>query len=433
MEQKKYDDIIDFPVEIVGRDGVVRHYSFEDSVSLYQRRIRLARLRFEDESAREKELLHCSKRIEQLRRSYFTRYGWEAFQIDNSPVNLTIEILGEISAYLRRRFGCGDIRNTAILTSLDENEDFWIFGLQIDAWQGMLYCVTNAIDMQNILFQMSDVPQADLEFVIDAFHGTDLWIVVTGIGESLQPVQSLPEEEEPAIAMVYQAIADGKLVEALALLIHLSESEPYNKQVYWTGLVLAEQLRVHEQGLLISNMALSYFPEHLEFSLRKVANCIRLGRWKEANETYRTIQKQFPKDSSMMEIGMIEVLFMLERKEFRQALETIKWQKKMAKRSPELSNKGMRLTQQWIIRHLLLLRNLTNLGWIGMVIWLSLGIWLHAVFFTLIPIFVFGIWLLNYWFESTLQKALLGTRYFQFTILANNDIYAMNKNFSEVH
>ncbi len=432
MEQKKYDDIIDFPVEIVGRDGVVRHYSFEDSVSLYQRRIRLARLRFEDKRARDKELLHCSKRIEQLRRSYFTRYGWEAFQFDNTPKNLTIEISGEISAYLRRRFGCGDIRNTAILNSLDENEGFWIFGLQIDAWQGMLYCVTSALDMQKLLLQMSDVPQTDVEFVIDAFHGTDLWMVVTGFGESLQPIEALSEEEEPAIAMVYQAIADGQLVEALALLIHLCEKEPYNKQVYWTGLVLAEQLRVHEQGLLIANMALSYFPGHFEFVLRKVANCMRLGRWKEADETYRTVQEQLPKDSPMV-AGWVEVLFMLNRKEFRKALEVIQQQKEMAKRSLKQSTKGIRMSQQWLIRQLVLMKTMTYLGWIGMLVSFGFGIWLHAVFLTLIPVFIFGIWMLNYWFQTTLQKALLGTRYFQFTILANNDIYAMNKTFSDVH
>ena len=32
-DQKKYNECIDFPVEIVGKDGVVRHYSFEESIS----------------------------------------------------------------------------------------------------------------------------------------------------------------------------------------------------------------------------------------------------------------------------------------------------------------------------------------------------------------------------------------------------------------
>ena len=50
---KKYSDYIDFPVEIVGKDGVVRYYTFEESV-IYQRRIRLCRLRYDTPSARKK-------------------------------------------------------------------------------------------------------------------------------------------------------------------------------------------------------------------------------------------------------------------------------------------------------------------------------------------------------------------------------------------
>ena len=105
---KKYSDYIDFPVEIVGKDGVVRYYTFEESVSLYQRRIRLARLRYDTPAERKRELEHCSNRIAQLRRSFFARYGWESFKlINNLPQDLSIELSGELSAYLRRQFGCG--------------------------------------------------------------------------------------------------------------------------------------------------------------------------------------------------------------------------------------------------------------------------------------------------------------------------------------
>ena len=111
---KKYNDYIDFPVEIVGKDGVVRYYSFEESVSLYQRRIRLARLRHDTPNARKRELEHCSNRIAQLRRSYFARYGWESFTLSQPlPKMFTIELSGELSAYLRRQFGSGIQRSPA--------------------------------------------------------------------------------------------------------------------------------------------------------------------------------------------------------------------------------------------------------------------------------------------------------------------------------
>jgi hypothetical protein len=62
---KDYDALVDFPVEIVGRDGSVRRYSFEESVRLYQRRIASASLRYEDGEVAEAEIQHCRRRIEQ--------------------------------------------------------------------------------------------------------------------------------------------------------------------------------------------------------------------------------------------------------------------------------------------------------------------------------------------------------------------------------
>ena len=47
-QRKDYKHLVSFPVEIVGRDGVVRRYSFESSVRLYQRRIASSRLRYHD-------------------------------------------------------------------------------------------------------------------------------------------------------------------------------------------------------------------------------------------------------------------------------------------------------------------------------------------------------------------------------------------------
>ncbi len=61
-QRKDYSQLVDFPVEIVGRDGVVRRYSFEASVRLYQRRIALAPMRYEDQEVVDAEVQHCRKR-----------------------------------------------------------------------------------------------------------------------------------------------------------------------------------------------------------------------------------------------------------------------------------------------------------------------------------------------------------------------------------
>ena len=78
--RKDYSQLVEFPVEIIGRDGVVRRYNFEQSVQLYQRRIASAGLRYSDASVVHAEVGHCRQRIQQLRRSYFVRHGWPALE-----------------------------------------------------------------------------------------------------------------------------------------------------------------------------------------------------------------------------------------------------------------------------------------------------------------------------------------------------------------
>ncbi|MEC9388543.1 MAG: hypothetical protein VX944_00570, partial [Myxococcota bacterium] len=46
--RKDYTSVVEFPVEIIGRDGMVRRYSFEESIRLYERRIASADIRYTD-------------------------------------------------------------------------------------------------------------------------------------------------------------------------------------------------------------------------------------------------------------------------------------------------------------------------------------------------------------------------------------------------
>ena len=57
--RKDYSHVVEFPVEIVGRDGLVRRYSFDDSVRLYQRRIHSAVMRYDDGDLVDAEVRHC--------------------------------------------------------------------------------------------------------------------------------------------------------------------------------------------------------------------------------------------------------------------------------------------------------------------------------------------------------------------------------------
>ena len=70
---KDYSEVIEFPVELVDRDGVVRRYSYEESLAVYHRRIQSAPWRYADDDLIRAEIGHCTRRIEQIKRSYATR------------------------------------------------------------------------------------------------------------------------------------------------------------------------------------------------------------------------------------------------------------------------------------------------------------------------------------------------------------------------
>jgi tetratricopeptide (TPR) repeat protein len=68
--QKDYTELIDFPVELVGKDGVVRRYTYEESLLVYAKRIESAHLRYRDPDVADAEVDHCRRRIDQIKRSW---------------------------------------------------------------------------------------------------------------------------------------------------------------------------------------------------------------------------------------------------------------------------------------------------------------------------------------------------------------------------
>jgi tetratricopeptide (TPR) repeat protein len=68
--RKDYTEEIDFPVELVDRDGVIRRYTYEESLAVYHRRIQSAPWRHIDESLVQAEVDHCTRRIAQIKQSY---------------------------------------------------------------------------------------------------------------------------------------------------------------------------------------------------------------------------------------------------------------------------------------------------------------------------------------------------------------------------
>ena len=121
--RKDYSLLVDFPVEIVGRDGVVRRYTFEESIRLYQRRITSSNARYPDLEVANAEIAHCRQRIEQLRRSYFSRYGWASLR-SSGALGLEEGLAGEVAAFLRRCLeGTDQDPESLRVSALADNED----------------------------------------------------------------------------------------------------------------------------------------------------------------------------------------------------------------------------------------------------------------------------------------------------------------------
>ena len=138
-------------------------------------------------------------------------------------------------------------------------------------WQGMLYCCLDATKIDASL-QFGFEPKEDVEYIVDK---KNMVLEISSILLKTYPWWALnPSENEeiisvPSINVIYQSISDGDLLQALAQCIQLVDKEPYNKQAYWAGLILSEQLRVHSQGLMLAEMSLSHFPNEKMFHKRE--------------------------------------------------------------------------------------------------------------------------------------------------------------------
>jgi hypothetical protein len=102
--RKDYSQRVEFPVEIVGRDGLVRRYAFDDSVRLYHRRIHSAPVRYDDPETIDAEVRHCRQRIDQLRRSYLEHSGPVGSLARPAQGLLASALAADVACFLRRAF-----------------------------------------------------------------------------------------------------------------------------------------------------------------------------------------------------------------------------------------------------------------------------------------------------------------------------------------
>jgi tetratricopeptide (TPR) repeat protein len=286
-QRKDYSQVVDFPVEIVGRDGVVRRYSFEASVRLYQRRIALAPMRYEDDDVEEAEVQHCRKRIEQLRQSYLKRYGWSAIQGADEESSIGGEFAGEVAAFLRRYFGDPAELDAVHVKFVDDGSHHRLFFVNQptmeDSYLLYLYRFNNhgGCEGRESFFKLLRIVQAAegqrVERLMAFHHTADCGLVLTGVGESRGPalLPQLDEGESEGTDLPHflggreldentkqamKHLGEGDLEGALRAFDMAVLANAFNRQAYVGVAVLADVLGKPQEAQAAARMALHYFP-----------------------------------------------------------------------------------------------------------------------------------------------------------------------------
>ena len=424
---KDYSMCIDFPVEIIGKDGVVRHYSFEESIHLYQRRIRSARMRYEQIDIVDAEIDHCSKRIAQLRRSYYARFGWESFLFSGDvPHGLSSEFAGEMAAYLRRKFGCGVHQDKAKVTCLQQSDGHYIFMVEnVGAPHLLLHLFTTQDQYKSYhqLLSSSKEDQYNVEYILDTIDEEDFWLIVSGTekNQHLPMAWSAQRIESIFLQDAIQAIHEGDLLEAMAHFMLALDENPYLRGAYWGSSILAEQMRVHGESELVLRMGTTYFPKDAGLWLRFAATLLRRNA-KETKETLRRAEHL----NAQLNTDFLWAIYHFVNNNNRLGNRYLQ----KVKRN---STFPFHISLRWLDVQLSTRRLIVRTSQLLSITSLLLALLLHYSF-AIGGIIAIGLWAsAEYKWKRNLSRALQGKSFHQLTLLPSTDIQQITKAFQRSH
>lgn len=336
--RKDYSELVEFPVEIVGRDGVVRRYTFEDSIRLYRRRISLAAIRYRDGDVQAAEVDHCRARIDQLRRSFFYRYGWGTPEGQPAPVEVFGDMAGELAAFIARVMrvdGRLEVRFEPLADPVDGVEpsdsgvqpavapDGGATG-EVTAW----YVVPKGADSGMLLyvyrfdgqdgdqvrerfftglkaFERMGRPGGDGERLIAFHHTVDCGFVLTGRGSEYQALGPVPSPDEETSELeptpwedALEAVRRGDHAGALGTVRQVLAEQPYHRNAYLAGAVLAFQLDQPWDAEELARLGWRYFPEDPELAYYTGAACVALDRHADAIPALEAAAQRVPRHAS---------------------------------------------------------------------------------------------------------------------------------------
>lgn len=358
-QRKDYSQTVDFPVEIVGRDGVVRTYSFEESIRLYQRRISSAAARYTDAEIVDAEIGHCRQRIRQLRRSYYDRYGWDGIRVLESTGGLEPAVAGEMAAFLCRRAAQWfEHPDRIVFTHLESESGYQVYSLTMAGTDqlALLYvhqfhwepgnndpvCEARAAFEQSLQLLRSRPPNhTDAEHLL-AWHDTeDLGLILTGRNgagtvagteahdqvdwrELVLPAAAgnLRRENDHNLGMA--ALSCGEFENALRLLRQAAEDHPDQTSTLLGICVAAGMLGRDSEAEFYARMGVRLHPEDPVMHHHLALALLRQQRLSEAA---RALEAALGIDPHRFEIRFLEVLVALRRGHLWRAWRMLRRQK----------------------------------------------------------------------------------------------------------
>ncbi|MBN2799203.1 MAG: tetratricopeptide repeat protein [Deltaproteobacteria bacterium] len=293
---KNYADIVEFPVEIVSRDGAVRFYSYEDSVRLYQRRISMASLRFQEPEQAAQEASHCQARIDQLRRSYYRAYGWGTAVGAVDPEEILGTLVGEVAAFLRSNLGSpgrltvrvellearGALSRWYVLQDDDDAGLFLdVFRLDPQESEGERKAFVDTV----VALQGQRIVGGAQEKLVAFRHVADCGLILTGRADQVdalvRPVPQSKAQQSPwdwVTSLVYQRRYD----DALRLARELVKEQPWHLSARVVSAGLAVELEQLDEAEAMCRVGLRHFPGHPELHYLLALSLAKMGRIREA-------------------------------------------------------------------------------------------------------------------------------------------------------
>jgi len=327
-DSKDYSELIEFPVELVDRDGVVRRYSYEESLAVYHRRIQSAPWRYSETELVQAEIGHCTRRIDQIRRSYRNRAdqgesvaapnpraalgeGYDAVREhyrgllsqrgltapDDLP--LVVRLLQDESGSRVYHVGLGGDRAGHLLyvypfDRLGDGNPREAWERARDSWRGIppggadverLLMSAEAGGSGYLLTGLQDLP-AGLQALANAEDANPALATLPDPGDSQPFWMATPGADAGGGFDPFQrgldALSNDRTEEAIASFRHTVERNPYHREAYLALLAVLDGAGRHEEAEMYGAMAESHLPGDALVKYRQGLNLLRRGDLDEA-------------------------------------------------------------------------------------------------------------------------------------------------------